>query len=125
MILILKNTLGTNENYIYSIIVLKNLVPAMDGGVRELPSVVSPTELASSVYTELSTRGGFFQGVLTKFCGDQIPTDVPSKEASVAEMFINSHGRQGRPDKQRPTRPSKDRRTDNKVSQGTKVHRGV
>ena len=26
------NTLGTNENYIYSIIVLKNLVPAMSGG---------------------------------------------------------------------------------------------
>merc|ERR1712020_157802 len=39
----------------------------------------------------------------------------PRRKLSAAEMFFNSRGHQGRPDKQRPSRPSKDRRSDERV----------
>ena len=39
----------------------------------------------------------------------------PRRKLSAVEIFLNSRGRQGRPDKQRPSRPSKDRHSDERV----------
>ena len=66
-------------------------------------------------YDYWQDQPGISRRVQTRSRPSLSTTDVPSKEASAAEMFLNSHGHQGRPDKQRPSRPSKDRRSDERV----------